>query len=154
MELEKKQRFYVDVDGNFKGSYYGGEPPKGLTEIDGPSAELKAPHYNNGAWGEYVPSSDPRDHNLGPRKFNKFLALYDYDDAIEAILKALKSAPLGSPSREVYAQIKSDVLSAKGFRFQVILDLIGSPDLASLIPKDVDVSEETLAARWMLAKDY
>lgn len=101
-----------------------------------------------------VPSTDPRDYPLTQRQFNRFAALYDYDDVIDGILKALKPAPMKSLQRQIYAQIKGDIHGAKQFRFQVILDLIGSPDLASLIPEGVDVTEETLAARWLLAKDY
>jgi hypothetical protein len=94
-------------------------------------------------------SADPRDHNLSPRQFNRFAALHGYDDAIDAVLSALKSA-----DRETYAKIKGDVIGAKVFHFEVILGLIANPRLKSLIPSDVDVSESTMTKGWMIAKDY
>ena len=100
-----------------------------------------------------VLSTDPRDYPLTQRRFNTFIAEWGYDDAIDAILQALKSSEIGTPERKIYARIKGDVLGAKEFRFQVLLDLISNPMLAPLVPQDVDTSEKTLAPRWMLAQE-
>ena len=96
-----------------------------------------------------APSTDPRDYPLSPRQFNRFAALHGYDDAIAAVLAALKAT-----DRETYATIKGDVMGAGQFRFENVLAIIGNPAVALAIPQGVDVSEATLSTRWMEAKDF
>lgn len=90
--------------------------------------------------------NDPANTNLTPRQFNYFTARWGYDDAITAVLAALKSNDI-----ETYALVKADVVGAKEYHFNKVLAVIGNPVVAPVIPQGVDVSAETLAERWLEA---
>ena len=98
---------------------------------------------------DIIVSTDPTDYDLTPRQFHIFAAMWEYDDAIDAVLAGIKSMSIAQ-----YASIKGDMLGAKIFRFNIVMGLIWNANLASFIPDGTDVTLETMTARWLLAKDY
>jgi hypothetical protein len=135
--VEQREIYAYNQDGKFEGMHVATTEQfaaTGLVEGDAP---------------DVVISTDPRDYNLTPRQFNRFAALHGYDDAIDIVLAALKQS-----DRETYAVVKGDVVGAKAFHFDVVMGLIGNAELAAFIPESLDVSEETMAERWLVAKDY
>jgi len=126
---------------------YDGETYIG--QVVATDAQLAAMGYTAGAKPPVVVSTDPRDYPLTPRQFNRFAALHGYDDAIDAVLAAIKAT-----DRATYATIKGDVMGAKQFRFASVLAIIGNPQVAAVIPDGVDVTEATLTTRWMEAKEF
>jgi hypothetical protein len=76
-------------------------------------------------------------------------SLAGYDDAIDAILAALKSG-----NRALYAEIKAGATSSASFHFDKVLAIIANPAVAPLIPAGVGVTKATLTKNWLAAKDY
>jgi len=94
-------------------------------------------------------STNPVDYDLTPRQFHIFAAMWEYDDAIDAVLAGIKTMSIAQ-----YASIKGDMLGAKVFRFSVVMGLIGNANLAPFIPDGTDVTLATMSDRWLLAKAY
>jgi len=98
---------------------------------------------------DVIVSTDPADYDLTPRQFHIFAAMWDYDDAIDAVLAGIKTMSIAQ-----YASIKGDMLGAKVFRFNIVMGLIGNKDLEPFIPDGTDVTLATMSDRWLLAKAY
>jgi len=96
-----------------------------------------------------IKTTDPRDYILTPRQFAHMAALAGYDDAIAAILAALKPVNIA-----LYAEIKAGVDGSQSFHFEKVLAIISNPAVAPLIPAGVDVTVAAVSANWLAAKDY
>ena len=75
-------------------------------------------------------------------------ARFGYNEAIDVVLAVLKTSEI-----DAYAEVSGDVLGAKTFRFQRVLDVVNDPRLKRFIPVGVDTSEAELSRVWMIAKD-
>ena len=93
-------------------------------------------------------STDPRDYPLTPRNFNWMAARFGYNKAIDSVLAVLEASDI-----DAYAEVSGDVLGAKTFRFQKVLEVVNDPRLKRFIPAGVDTSEGELTRVWMIAKD-
>lgn len=123
---------------------------KGWEYIDGPVFAGQLWDGKSLSNPDPTPASvNPQDYILTPRQFNHMAALAGYDDAIDAILAALKTT-----NRALYAEIKAGVVGSTSFHFDKVLAIIANSAVAPLIPADVDVSAATLTKNWLAAKDY
>ncbi|MDE0590413.1 hypothetical protein OU789_10790 [Halocynthiibacter sp. C4] len=95
----------------------------------------------------YAPSTDPNDYNLTPAQFKWLLAASGLDDVLAAVLAYAKEN-----ARETYADLELNLHRSK-FLFSVTMELVGQMQAAGAVPEGADVSEATIGALWMQAKD-
>lgn len=92
-------------------------------------------------------STDPNDYNLTPAQFKWLLAASGLDDVLSTVLDNTKAS-----DRAVYADLQLN-LARDRFLFSVTMDLVTQMQSMGAVPQGADVSEATIGALWMQAKD-
>ena len=98
---------------------------------------------------DVVVSTDPRDYNLTPYRFKRFLRDGGRYKVVDAVLGYLEYNDY-----DAFLLYSAELQSRSEYRFSVMLGFMALPEIKILLRDDVDLTEETLSSAWLLAKDY
>ncbi len=99
---------------------------------------------------DIIVSTDPNDYILTPYQFKRFYrgSTNKFYLAVNAVL-----AYFEYNDEDAWGLYSAEIEDRSQYHFAAMFAFIGSEAVAPLIPENVDVSYDNMAAAWLLAKD-